>query len=120
MSKRLLSLQKTPCLFRDYPCEGMARLVNVNLPDTRLPRILLEVLGEGVRGERRAGLARPVMPSPQWPFRCKGVHPLTRAEVIKQRLPHCRFFYRPCDIVTALDSASQEYVFLPRLNVRAA
>src|SRR5947209_18685812 len=65
MSQRVLRLDDAARLFGDYPREGVARLVDVHLPQPRLARVPLQVLVEGVGGERRARLPRPVVPRPQ-------------------------------------------------------
>src|ERR1700749_1468606 len=47
------------------PCEAVPGLMEVDVAHTRLTRVALQVLDEGVRGERRPRPPRPVVPGPQ-------------------------------------------------------
>src|SRR5215210_2757762 len=61
MPQRLLRLREAARLFGDHARERVPRLVDVYLLDAGLACVALEVLGEGVRGERRARLPCPVV-----------------------------------------------------------
>jgi hypothetical protein len=44
--------------------------------------VAFEILDEGVRGERRAGLARPVVSCPEGTLRLENVFTPARAEIV--------------------------------------
>src|ERR1044071_4716484 len=115
--ERVLSLDDAAGLLGDYPREGVARLVDVHIPYPRLACVPLQVLVEGVGGEWRAGLPRPVVPRPERPRAAQRIRPSARPKVGEQRLTHRRVGDRTAHVVAALDSAPHDEVVLTHFQV---
>src|SRR5947209_8321976 len=120
MSQSILCLDNTARLFRNYPSEGMAGLVDVNLLNPSLARVSLQILVEGVGRQRCPRPPCPVVPCPQRAAASQRAHPVTRGEVVKEGLPHQRLTYRPANVVSTLYPTPDDHVVLLQLDVRAA
>ena len=68
----------------------VAGLVQVHLPEPRLPGVAIEVLDEGVRGERLRDILRAVVPHPERSGTADGLHPVARPQVIDEGLARGR------------------------------
>lgn len=75
MIQGVLRLNQTSGLLSHQPSERMSRAMNPRVLNICFLPISLQVLGEGVRAERRSTLARPVMPRPQGSFCAEDVLP---------------------------------------------
>ena len=65
MPERVLGLAERPRALGHHPREGVARLVQVNLADPRLPGVALQVLDERPGGELRPRLPGAVVSGPE-------------------------------------------------------
>jgi hypothetical protein len=87
MPKRVLGLAEGPRALGHNPREGVARLVQMDLADPRLPGVALQVLDEGPGGELRARFPGAVVSGPQGLIFSQDMQPPAAPQIVEQRRP---------------------------------
>jgi len=85
MPERVLGLAEGPRALGHHPREGVARLVQMNLADPRLPGVALQVLDEGPGGELRARLPGAVVSGPERLIFSQDMQPPAAPQIVEQR-----------------------------------